>query len=629
MKLRNKFTILFLASFLLNVGGFGLVYYHQSLQETDAAVVDAAGRNRMLSQRMGFYAEQIVRVGKEEAKAELQSMTDLHDISFYALKDGGVAPGIARDIPLPSMPQDLLPLASASEELWRQYKEHAEVIVREPAVIDGNTNPRVAAAVEFLEENGSEMLRRNNVMVAAYVALNRAKYHTLLFVFSAVSLVFLLLIGLIFIVTRRSVLSPLLRLSAGIREIGAGNLEYRIAIATEDEIGDLARFFNEMAAKLRTSYDNLRAKVREAEREAENVKKFYEAAEAAAEQIIITDVDGKILYANKATQKITGFPVRDMIGKRPSLWGKQMSSAFYAAMWKSIKDEKQTFHGEIKNRRKDGREYFADLYISPIFDANNNVKFFVGIERDITREKELEKLRVDFLALASHQLCTPLSGIKWLIDTLNRTILGPVTPKQKEYLRQIYRVNERMIKLVFDMLNALRLDSGDAVAKREKLSVADLYGETLVMMEPVAKDRGVVLRNAADKRAGMMMETDALMLRSIIECFVSNAIQYSSGGQEVVLDAQEDAAGITLSVQDSGIGIPAEEREKIFERFYRASNAKKMRPDGTGLGLYIAAMLAKSIGAAITFASEDGRGSSFRVRVNRFTYILDSRRVSL
>lgn len=615
MRLRNKFTIFFLTSFLLNVGGLSLVYYYQSLQETDAAVVDAAGRNRMLSQRIGFYAEQIVRAGREEAKVELQRIIDLHDVSFYALKNGGVAPGIARDVPLPPTPQDLLPLVLASEELWWQYKERADVIVREPTVVSGGMNPNVTAAMEFLEENGSEMLRRNNAMVAAYVALNRAKYQTFFLIFSAVSIVFLLIIGLIFIVIRRSVLLPLQLLGTGVREIGAGNMDYRIALVTKDEVGDLARFFNEMVAKLQISYSSLREKVREAEREAENVKKFYEAAEAAAEQIIITDADGGILYANKAAQQITGYPVRDMIGKRPSLWGKQMSSAFYSAMWKSIKDEKQTFHGEIKNRRKDGREYFADLYISPIFDANNNVKFFVGIERDITREKELEKLRVDFLALASHQLCTPLSGVKWLIDTLNRTILGPVTPKQKEYLHQIYRVNERMIKLVFDMLNALRIDSGVTASKRERIAVVDLYEEALVIMASAAKDRGVILRNAVGKRAGMMMETDAAMLRNILECLISNAINYSRGGQEVILDAQEEAAAIMLSVQDSGIGIPVAEQEKIFERFYRASNAKQMRPDGTGLGLYIAAMLAKKIGAAISFASEEGKGALFRLRV--------------
>ncbi|MBI2117627.1 PAS domain S-box protein, partial [Candidatus Peregrinibacteria bacterium] len=523
MSLRKKFGILFLSVFLVNIGGLGLVYHYQSLEKTDTAVVDASGRNRMLSQRIGFYAEQTVRKGSEEAKAELQRVIDLHDVSFYALKNGGVAPGIADDVLLPPTTKDLLPLVVASEELWHQYKENAGVIAREPIVINGETNPQVAAAIDFIEKNGSEMLRRNNEMVMAYVRSSQMRHQNILLIFSVVILIFVMTAGFVSYMTRRSIIQPLQRLGVGIRKFGAGDMDYRIDIKAGDEVGDIARFFNEMAAKLKKSYSSLAEKVSEAEREAENVKKFYEAAEAAAEQIIITDVDGKILYANKATQKITGFPVRDMIGKRPSLWGKQMSSAFYAAMWKSIKDEKQTFHGEIKNRRKDGREYFADLYISPIFDANNNVKFFVGIERDITREKELEKLRVDFLALASHQLCTPLSGIKWLIDTLNRTILGPVTPKQKEYLRQIYRVNERMIKLVFDMLNALRLDSGDAVAKREKLSVADLYGETLVMMEPVAKDRGVVLRNAADKRAGMMMETDALMLRSIIECFVSNA----------------------------------------------------------------------------------------------------------
>lgn len=615
MRLRSTFTILFLASLLLNVGGLGLVYYHQSLLETDAAVVDAAGRNRMLSQRMGFYAEQIVRAGKEGAKAELQRITDLHNTSFYALKNGGAAPGIAHDIPLPPMPMDLLPLALASEELWLRYKENADIIAREPTAIQGVINPSVAAALAFLEENGSEMLQRNNAMVAAYVALNRAKYRTFLLVFSAVGFLFLLLIGIIFAIVRRSVLLPLQRLGSGIREIGAGNLDYRIVIATKDEVGDLARFFNEMAAKLQESHSSLREKIREVEHEAENVRKFYEAAEAAAEHIIITDVDGRILYANKAAQQITGYPVRDMIGKRPSLWGKQMDTAFYAAMWKSIKDEKQTFHSEIKNRRKDGREYCADLYISPIFDASNNVKFFVGIERDITKERELERIRVDFLALASHQLCTPLSGVKWLIETLNRAILGPVTPKQKEYLNQIYQLNERMIKLVFDMLNVLRLDSGVVVAKKEKISVTDLFRETFAIMGPAAKDKGVILRCDAGTCAAVMVETDAAMLRNILECFVSNAIRYSHSGQEVVMDVQKDAADITFSVNDSGIGIPVAEQPRIFERFYRASNAQKMLPDGTGLGLYVAAMLAKIIGAAISFASEEGKGASFRVRV--------------
>ena len=577
----------------------------------------------MLSQRIGFYAEQIMRKGSEEAKAELQRAINLHDVSFYALKNGGVAPGIANDVVLPPTPKDLLPVVLVSEDLWQQYKERAGVIVREPAVINGEPNPQVAAAMDFIEKNGSEMLRRNNEMVAAYVHRSQRKHRNILVIFSAVILIFVITAGCISYTTRRSILQPLQRLGVGIRKIETGNLDYCIDIKTKNEVGDLARSFNEMAAKLRTSYSSLREKVREAERGAENVKKFYEATEAAAEQIIIADADGGILYANKAAKQITGFPVRDMIGKRPSLWGKQMSSAFYAAMWKNIKDEKKTFHGEIKNRRKDGREYVADLYISPIFDANNNVKFFVGIERDITKEKELEKSRSDFLILASHQLRTPLSGTKWLIETMQRGVIGALTPKQDEYLTKVYAINERMIKLVVDMLRVLRLESADIDAQKQVCAVGDIFKDILLQSESAAQAHRIVIRCPTGGRT-LSVKTDCDTVKSILECFLSNAINYSHSGEEILLAVEEKSDGLVFSVKDSGIGIPTEEQPRIFERFYRATNAKKFVPGGTGLGLYTAAMLAKRIGAAITLTSEEGRGSSFRVRVHRFTYILHS-----
>ncbi len=166
----------------------------------------------------------------------------------------------------------------------------------------------------------------------------------------------------------------------------------------------------------------------------EELEKFYKAVASAGEHIIITDFDGKIIYANKAAEEITGYSMKEMLGQTPRLWGGLMPREFYEKMWKTIKEDKKPFRGEIQNKKKNGQLYFANTRISPVLDENGNAKFFVGIERDISEEKALEKARADLLTLASHQLRTPLSGTKWLIETLRRGVLGRINKKQVAYL---------------------------------------------------------------------------------------------------------------------------------------------------------------------------------------------------
>ncbi len=352
---------------------------------------------------------------------------------------------------------------------------------------------------------------------------------------------------------------------------------------------------------------------REAIKTSDNFKK---ALDNAFNHIIVTDPEGVIVYANHGAEIITGYSIKEMLGNTPRLWGGLMTADFYSSLWKTIKKDLKVFEGEFMNRKKSGVIYFARSKISPFFNPkNNNLIGFVGAEEDITKEKEMEKLRTDFLSLASHQLRTPLSGTKWLIETLNQNILGPVTKKQKEYLDQIYQINERMIKLVFDMLNVLSLESSGAAARKEEVSMLRLYDEVTLMMEPAAKSKEVTLRNALRDHKEITIDTDIQMLRNILECFVSNAINYSSSGQEVVLDAEEEEAASIFSVRDSGIGIPREEQKLIFGRFYRASNAKMFKPEGTGLGLYIASMLTEKIGGEVSFESEEGKGSTFYLRI--------------
>ena len=335
--------------------------------------------------------------------------------------------------------------------------------------------------------------------------------------------------------------------------------------------------------------------------------------------LVVADLNRRVIFLNVSGEQMLGWKAGEVLGRD---W-------FDVVALKDNRGQKvpldKSFVQKVLNTtttttdnyfytKKDGFVFPVSITASKI-SVKGKPMGVIAVFRDISKEKEVEKLRTDFLSLASHQLRTPLSGIKWLIETLNRGILGSVNQKQKEYLDQIYQINERMIKLVFDMLNALRLEGGGGSFQKEKISVLKLHNELTLMMESAAKSKGVILKNILKDHKEITVEMDVQILQSILECFLSNAINYSPSGQEVVIDCKEETTAFVFIVKDKGIGIPKEEQEHILERFYRASNAKKFKPDGTGLGLYIASMLAEKIGAKIIFDSKEGKGSTFYLRL--------------
>jgi signal transduction histidine kinase len=197
---------------------------------------------------------------------------------------------------------------------------------------------------------------------------------------------------------------------------------------------------------------------------------------------------------------------------------------------------------------------------------------------------------------------------------MHKGILGKMTKKQEEYLDEIYKINEEMIRLVFDILGALRLEGEQAFIKKEKISVLSLFENLLIIVTAAAKERKVALQIPLSHRT-LAIETDPEILKSILGSFLSNAIDYSMPGQKVILDVKEKSGAVVFFVRDFGIGIPKNEQKRMFERFYRASNARAMKPIGTGLGLNIAKVLAEKIGAEISFKSEENKGSIFYLRI--------------
>ena len=552
----QKLKIVFFLFIILALANFFAIRYFNNTRDLDGAIVDAAGRNRMLSQQLGFYAEQIIH-GNEAAKITLQEIITLHNTSFYALKNGGAAPGIDHGQILPPSPAKILPLAKEAENLWLKYKESGEIIANEPTYINGVINPAVANALDFIEKNALEMLQKNDAVVKAYVKITDEKQRTLHLI-----LLVLLMINIII--------------------LGSG-VWFAIII-------------NKKSESL-----------------ASDLLKFKLAVDSSSNQVIITDQEGIVIYGNKALERITGYELKEVLGKKVGkLWKKPMDKNFYANLWNTIQTNKKVFIGEIANRRKNGQEYQAHINISPVLDKDGKIIFFVGIERDITKEKSIDKVKTEFVSLASHQLRTPLTAISWYTEMLLAGNAGKLNKKQAEYVTIVYQSDRRMVELVDSLLNVSRLDLGTFMIEPEPTDIVALAQSVTDELRPQIEQRKLKFSNNFDADLPKI-NADPKLLRMVFQNLLSNAVKYTptEGIIEFSISLDEKNKNVLFSVTDTGYGIPKNQQDKIFNKLFRADNVRSKDTNGTGLGLYIVKSIIDISGGKIWFESEENKGTTF------------------
>ena len=405
---------------------------------------------------------------------------------------------------------------------------------------------------------------------------------------------------------------PLTLLKDSALKIALGDFKQRVFVKTGDEFEELGNAFNAMIDKLNDVYINLEAKVWE---RTADFEKFRLAVEATSDPVVITDIDGRIVYTNKAMEGLTGYARNEMLGSRPSLWGRQMSSVFYEQMWNTIKRDKKEFHGELTNRRKGGDRYTAEIHISPLLMEKNRLYGFVGVERDITKQKELERSRVEFVSIASHQLRTPLSVINWYIEMLLQGDVGNMNEEQRKYLEQVSAASRRMINLVNALLSVSRVDLETFSVLPEPLVLANVANDVLTELQPqIDKKKLTIIKEY--EPAMPQIDADPMLLRVVFQNILSNAVHYTpQGGTITAAIRRKDDETALIEVTDNGIGIPEDQQVKMFQKFFRADNAREMEPDGNGLGLYVAKAIIDYAGGNIRFSSKEDKGSTFFIEL--------------
>jgi len=238
------------------------------------------------------------------------------------------------------------------------------------------------------------------------------------------------------------------------------------------------------------------------------------------------------------------------------------------------------------------------------------------LRRTNEKLRQLDATKDDFISMASHQLRTPLTSIKGYLSMVLEGDAGKLNAQQTQMLTQSYASSQRMVYLISDLLNLSRLNTGKFVIDAAPMDLAEAIQTEVNQLDETAKAREVVLTYHKPKDFPMLM-LDETKIHQVVMNFLDNAIYYTPAGGHITVSLTETPTAVEYRVQDDGIGVPKHERAHLFTKFYRAGNARKARPDGTGLGLFMAKKVVLAQGGSIIFESEEGKGSTFGFRFSK------------
>ena len=227
-----------------------------------------------------------------------------------------------------------------------------------------------------------------------------------------------------------------------------------------------------------------------------------------------------------------------------------------------------------------------------------------------TKLKELDEAKDEFISMASHQLRTPLTSVKGYISMVVEGDTGKIKPQQKKLLEEAFASSQRMVYLIADLLNVSRLKTGKFVIEPAEVYLPDVIKQEVTQLTPIARSRKLKLKFDKPEHFPKIW-LDETKIRQVVMNFIDNAIYYTPAGGKIEVFLLAKKSAIEFRVKDNGIGVPKEEQAKLFAKFYRADNAKRARPDGTGLGLYMAQRVISAQGGSIIFETEEGKGSTF------------------
>jgi two-component system, NtrC family, sensor histidine kinase KinB len=394
---------------------------------------------------------------------------------------------------------------------------------------------------------------------------------------------------------QRAILKPIQTLTTVSRELGEGKLDQVVPVESRDELGQLADAFNKLAARLRTYRQVTTDQLSQARHMTEITFSAF------PDPILALSLDGKINFANPAAGKLLqklngefGLPaaIQEEVGK----------------VLKGAPDSVPTSFERAIPVRIDDHEAFLLPKVIGMRDESGNMFGAAMVLQDVTRFRLMDEVKTNLVSTVSHELKTPLTSIRMGLHLLLEERIGSLNAKQLELLLAAREDSERLLRMINDLLDLARLESGQTRQLLEAISPGKLVEEALPDLRSLAEahDTQMVAEIAPDLPEVMV---DSRQIHHVFSNFVSNAARFSKPGEDIVLAVKSVGKTVRFSVLDHGPGIPKEFQPRVFERFFRIPGTEES--NGVGLGLAIAREIVVSHGGSIGLRSTPGEGSEF------------------
>ncbi len=460
----------------------------------------------------------------------------------------------------------------------------------------------------------------------------------------------------------KSIILPINKMTNVVANIGDGDYDKRIMKQTSQELNDFGKEVNRMVARMLSIQaernqlnimlkNSVNEKTRKLDLEVKNLQdtksafknlledatktrkdleeslkeklKFSSALVNSFDAIALWQFEnqkGKIIYINPAWEKLFGFKKDEVIDKmKPLIYqNEDIQDKEVLSKLKEAKQKNKAFVSDMQLRTKSGEILVVEAVVSPIRDEQGEVVYWTSILRDITKRKEnedkineLNELKSEFIRVVSHQLRTPLTVVRWNLELMLENKLGEIKEDQKKFLRNTYDANIIVIDIINDIMVALDIEEGRSVVQKDQNSIQFIWDSALKELQEVSRLKELNITDIPSKELIPLTALDADKIKTVFKKLTENAYNYTNNKGNITTQLSIHDSTIRFEIKDDGIGVPQMDIDKVFQRFFRGTNANSKKTDASGLGLFIAKAYVETHGGSIGCESTEGQGSTF------------------
>lgn len=417
--------------------------------------------------------------------------------------------------------------------------------------------------------------------------------------------VFLVLALALAVMTAHSIVRPLTQLAAGTEALARGDFSQRVPVQSQDEVGQLAHAFNQMAAALEQSRERERAV--NAVLSQQN-SRLHAIIESTPDGLIMLDNDDRIAFLNSTAQRLLGVDDVSALPCAAEDLPPKAAERFAAASAAANHNEPSDIVLNEESKR------VLQIRSVPVVDETGVSHGRLLHLHDVTREREIDEMKTNFVSLVSHELRTPLTSILAFSSYILTGKWGDLTPRQRTGLESMHRQAKRLHAIISDFLDVSRIESGRIEMQREPVAVADIAANVIEELRPQAAEKrlSVTLKTEPPRASEPILAlADEERIAQVMTNLIGNAIKFTDSGGRIDVTISHPNGVVKVDVRDTGCGIPPDELPKVFDRFYQVERVVTRKTGGTGLGLAIVKNIVEAHGGDISVDSQVGEGTTF------------------